>query len=396
MKTEKAGVTRANEGIDSIVWNILGQTYVPKRADRAFLLLARDLPARHLRAAAHPPDQDEYLYVLEGGSTSVLDGKEAIATPGDLVRLPMKAARPLQQVGPADQVPVLGLADRQAVRPVLGHPQHVAADARRGGGAVGEARRELPAAAGVGAPRPSPSRGGSPERSDGGVGERSRCALRAAPGSPTPIPSPFRGGALGRLHLLLGEARHLRVAAHDRLALGVGQHVVDVGEAVRRAAPRPRRSRPRGRPCGSMRTISRGLRQPLRLVGGERCHRVLGQRERVGQAARVEDRLRRAVRADRIHRMRRIAEQRHAAVRPARQRIAVAHRILPELRRRRDQRLDVDIGIAKRCDVRRQLVAAGRAATSPPSPAGRRPRRRAPPPPSWSACGRAAEPAAIG
>ena len=30
MKTEIAGITRANEGIQGISWNILGQTYVPK------------------------------------------------------------------------------------------------------------------------------------------------------------------------------------------------------------------------------------------------------------------------------------------------------------------------------------------------------------------------------
>ena len=30
MKTEIAGITRANEGLQGISWNILGQTYVPK------------------------------------------------------------------------------------------------------------------------------------------------------------------------------------------------------------------------------------------------------------------------------------------------------------------------------------------------------------------------------
>ncbi|HKH34344.1 MAG TPA: cupin domain-containing protein, partial [Beijerinckiaceae bacterium] len=30
MKSETAGITRANEGLVGIVWNILGQTYVPK------------------------------------------------------------------------------------------------------------------------------------------------------------------------------------------------------------------------------------------------------------------------------------------------------------------------------------------------------------------------------
>ena len=29
-KTETAGITRANEGMQGITWNILGQIYVPK------------------------------------------------------------------------------------------------------------------------------------------------------------------------------------------------------------------------------------------------------------------------------------------------------------------------------------------------------------------------------
>ena len=36
------------------------------------------------------PTQDEFLYVLEGRLDLILDGKEASATAGDLIRLPMK------------------------------------------------------------------------------------------------------------------------------------------------------------------------------------------------------------------------------------------------------------------------------------------------------------------
>ena len=55
MTSEITGITRANEGMQGISWNILGQTYVPKNRARALLLLARDAAARHLRAAAYPP-----------------------------------------------------------------------------------------------------------------------------------------------------------------------------------------------------------------------------------------------------------------------------------------------------------------------------------------------------
>ena len=77
---------------------------------------------------------------------------------------------------------------------------------------------------------------------------------------------------------------------------------------------------------------------------------MLGVAQPVGEAARVENGLRGAVRADRIHRVRGVAEQRDAAMRPARQRIAVAHRVFPELRRRLDQRLARRRkGMRKRC-----------------------------------------------
>ena len=56
MQQLTAGITKANTGLEGISWNILGQTYVPKSHQRAVVLLARHLPARHLRAAAHPSD----------------------------------------------------------------------------------------------------------------------------------------------------------------------------------------------------------------------------------------------------------------------------------------------------------------------------------------------------
>ena len=53
MKEEIAGITRANEGMQGISWNILGQTYVPKNPHGTFLFVARDVSTRHLCAAAH-------------------------------------------------------------------------------------------------------------------------------------------------------------------------------------------------------------------------------------------------------------------------------------------------------------------------------------------------------
>jgi quercetin dioxygenase-like cupin family protein len=78
-KTEIAGITRANEGMQGITWSILGQTYVPKNCtEDSFSWHATFPPGTFVPPHIHP-DQDEYLYILEGNETS--------ATPGDLVRL---------------------------------------------------------------------------------------------------------------------------------------------------------------------------------------------------------------------------------------------------------------------------------------------------------------------
>ena len=35
MKAETAGITRAGDGLDGVVWNILGQTYYPKQSSES-------------------------------------------------------------------------------------------------------------------------------------------------------------------------------------------------------------------------------------------------------------------------------------------------------------------------------------------------------------------------
>jgi quercetin dioxygenase-like cupin family protein len=88
MRPETAGITRANEGLDGITWNILGQTYVPKSLTaESFSWHATFPPGSFVPPHVHPT-QDEYLYILEGRLDFVLGGEETAATPGDLVRLP--------------------------------------------------------------------------------------------------------------------------------------------------------------------------------------------------------------------------------------------------------------------------------------------------------------------
>ncbi|WP_213029903.1 cupin domain-containing protein, partial [Acinetobacter baumannii] len=75
-KTEIAGITRANEGMQGISWNILGQTYVPKQVtEHSFSWHATFPPDTFVPPHIHP-DQDEYLYILEGKLDFFLDGAE--------------------------------------------------------------------------------------------------------------------------------------------------------------------------------------------------------------------------------------------------------------------------------------------------------------------------------
>ena len=100
MNDEIAGITRANEGMQGITWNILGQTYVPKNCtEHSFSWHATFPPGTFVPPHIHPT-QDEFIYMFEGRIDClidgrfdlVLEGKEFVATTGDLIRLPMNQA----------------------------------------------------------------------------------------------------------------------------------------------------------------------------------------------------------------------------------------------------------------------------------------------------------------
>jgi quercetin dioxygenase-like cupin family protein len=89
MQQLTAGITKAGTGIDGIVWNILGQTYVPKSlGENSFSWHALLPPGTGVPPHIHPT-QDEFIYVFEGRFDLVLDGREFNATAGDLIRMPM-------------------------------------------------------------------------------------------------------------------------------------------------------------------------------------------------------------------------------------------------------------------------------------------------------------------
>jgi len=85
-----AGITPQGTSIDGNVWNILGQTYVPMEiTEESFSWHATFPPGTFVPPHIHP-DQDEFIYMLDGRFDLVLGGEEVSATNGDLIRLPRK------------------------------------------------------------------------------------------------------------------------------------------------------------------------------------------------------------------------------------------------------------------------------------------------------------------
>src|SRR5262245_62689980 len=82
MQKLTAGITKAGTGLDGIVWNILGQTYVPKQvSESSFSWHATFPPGTFVPPHIHPT-QDEFIYMLEGRLDAVIDGKEFTAKIG--------------------------------------------------------------------------------------------------------------------------------------------------------------------------------------------------------------------------------------------------------------------------------------------------------------------------
>jgi quercetin dioxygenase-like cupin family protein len=88
MTTMPAGITAAAEGFEGVVWSILGQTYTLKQHSTDSMAWHAVFPSGTFVPPHLHPTQDEFVYVLSGRYDFWLDGKEFVARPGDLVRMP--------------------------------------------------------------------------------------------------------------------------------------------------------------------------------------------------------------------------------------------------------------------------------------------------------------------
>jgi quercetin dioxygenase-like cupin family protein len=96
-----AGVTKASEGFNGVVWNILGQTYTLKEESEASMGWHALLPPGSFVPPHIHPTQDEFIYMIEGKLDLELGDQKSSAGPGDLIRLPMNEPHGLFNNGTA-------------------------------------------------------------------------------------------------------------------------------------------------------------------------------------------------------------------------------------------------------------------------------------------------------
>jgi mannose-6-phosphate isomerase-like protein (cupin superfamily) len=88
LANDRAGITPVNQGLDGIVWNVLGQSYVPTQVTEASFAWHALLPIESFVPPHIHDTQDEHILVLDGALDLLLDGQRHFATAGDLVRMP--------------------------------------------------------------------------------------------------------------------------------------------------------------------------------------------------------------------------------------------------------------------------------------------------------------------
>jgi quercetin dioxygenase-like cupin family protein len=83
-----AGITRAGEGEEAVVWNVLGHRYFMKAyGESCFSFETFDPPGTFVPLHIHPK-QDEFIYMLEGTFDLQLGDAKLQASAGDLMRMP--------------------------------------------------------------------------------------------------------------------------------------------------------------------------------------------------------------------------------------------------------------------------------------------------------------------
>lgn len=104
------GITKEKDGIDGLVWNILGQTYTPKLNSDNALIWYAELPAETFVPPHIHTTQDEWVSMLSGELEIEFGPEKHIAKAGDVVRLPMNVAHGIFNRSGATATAMFGVA----------------------------------------------------------------------------------------------------------------------------------------------------------------------------------------------------------------------------------------------------------------------------------------------
>lgn len=74
--------------VGGMVWNVMGQIYIPKQADEGSLWWEAIMPEESFIPPHAHSTQDEYLYIVEGELDLLMNGKPGRATAGKVIPFP--------------------------------------------------------------------------------------------------------------------------------------------------------------------------------------------------------------------------------------------------------------------------------------------------------------------
>ena len=74
--------------VGGMVWNVMGQIYIPKQVDSSSLWWEAIMPEESFIPPHSHSTQDEFLYLTKGELDMVMDGAEIHATPGKIIPFP--------------------------------------------------------------------------------------------------------------------------------------------------------------------------------------------------------------------------------------------------------------------------------------------------------------------
>jgi quercetin dioxygenase-like cupin family protein len=88
MRAEVPGITPARSGLEAVVWNVLGQIYVPKQVTDDSFAWHATFPVETFVPPHTHTTRDEYILALGGRIDLLMGGERMHAGTGDVVRMP--------------------------------------------------------------------------------------------------------------------------------------------------------------------------------------------------------------------------------------------------------------------------------------------------------------------